>query len=246
MKDTDAENRNQNQNQIEPETETKTGTQEPTPESVPAPDHDGTQEGTPERTTPKIDVVDNMESRVFELAQDYINALDNPDEIYQNNGLFVDMIKRIYRYYLGDIIGNNKDNSYNFRYDYDLMDKIFWIYTSLVYKYKQNKRPSILEYSLFVNMDRNTVYHTAMGMNKSATPETIRKVKNWYLECESQLTNGGSVFEIFLLKSQYRYNDNLAPLPVESQGGVLGVSELPDLNIAKIAKKDSKPDHKKG
>lgn len=239
MKDTDTENRNQNQNQIEPE-------KEPTPESVPAPDHDGTPEETKEGSPERIDIVDALESRVFELAQDYINALDDPGEIYQNNGLFVDMIKRIYRYYLGDIIGNNKGNSYNYKYDFVLLNRIFFIYTSLVYKYKQNKRPSILEFSLFVNISRQCIYNMVHGLNKRATMEEIDMVKNWFLECENQLTNGGSVFEIFLLKSQYRYNDNLAPLPVESQGGVLGVSELPDLNIAKIAKKDSKPDHKKG
>ena len=184
------------------------------------------------------DIVDNLEIKCYELVTEYINNLNNPDEIYTNNGLFVDMIKYIYKNYLGDIIGNNKHNTYGFRYDYLLLDKIFSIYTSLVYKYKYNKRPSILEFSLFVNCNRNTLYNIVMGYTKSATPEIIDTVKKWYLECENQLTNGGSVFEIFLLKSQYRYNDNLAPVPIENQGAVLGVNELPDLNIQKIAKKD--------
>ena len=79
-----------------------------------------------------------------------------------------------------------------------------------------------------------------MGFNKSVTPATISKVKKWYTECENQLTNGSSVFEIFLLKSQYRYNDNLAPVPIESQGPALIASELPDLGPKKLTDKDNK------
>ena len=188
------------------------------------------------------EVVDNIRFTCFEVANQYIQDLDDPESIYQNNGLFVDMLKYIYKSYLGDIIGNNKDNSYNFRYNYNLLDKIFYIYTSLVYKYKQNKRPSIIEFSLFVNINRQSIYNVVMGYTKNVTPEVVDKVKKWYTECENQLTNGSSVFEIFLLKSQYRYNDNLSPIPVESQGGILSAGELPDLQQLKIAKKDTKKD----
>ena len=188
------------------------------------------------------EVVDNIRFTCFEVANQYIQDLDDPESIYQNNGLFVDMLKYIYKSYLGDIIGNNKDNSYNFRYNYNLLDKIFYIYTSLVYKYKQNKRPSIIEFSLFVNINRQSIYNVVMGYTKNVTPEVVDKVKKWYTECENQLTNGSSVFEIFLLKSQYRYNDNSSPIPVESQGGILSAGELPDLQQLKIAKNDIKQD----
>ena len=129
-----------------------------------------------------------------------------------------------------------------------ILNKIFYIYTSLVYKYKQNKRPSILEFTLFVNINRQTIYNVLNGANKNVTPETIDNVKKWFTECENMLANGSSVFEIFLLKSQYRYNDNLAPIPIESQGPALIASELPDLSIQKIAKKagkDPEKDNKK-
>ena len=193
---------------------------------------------------PAPEVVDRLEADILDICNIYINDLDNPSEIYENNGLFVGMIKHIYKIYLGDIIGNNKDNNFNFRYDYDLLDKLFYIYTSLVYKYKQNKRPSVLEFTLFVNIDRHTVYNTAMGFNKSASPATVSKVKKWYTECENQLANGSSVFEIFLLKSQYRYNDNLAPVPIESQGAALSANELPDLGSCQNAISDKQTDNK--
>lgn len=87
------------------------------------------------------------------------------------------------------------------------------------------------------------------GTTKKLTSDDIEMVKRWSKECENQLTNGSSVFEIFLLKSQYRYNDNLAPVPIESQGPALSVGELPDLsgdNVQKIAKNDPKLIDKKG
>ena len=193
------------------------------------------------------DVVDNIELTCFELAQDYINALTDPDEIKTNNGLFVDMLKHIYKTYLIDIIGNNK--KYANRYDFKLLDKVFDIYTSLVYRYKANKRPSMIEFGLFTHIDSNTIYHAMNGTTKKLTSDDIEMVKRWSKECENQLTNGSSVFEIFLLKSQYRYNDNLAPVPIESQGPALSVGELPDLsgdNVQKIAKNDPKLIDKKG
>lgn len=185
------------------------------------------------------EVVDRLETDILDICNIYINNLDNPEEIYQNNGLFVDMLKYIYRVYLGDIL-NNKTYNAGVRYDYSLLNKIFNIYTSLVYRYKQNKRPSILEYALFVNIERHVLYNIANGITKKATPDDIHNVKSWFLECENQLTNGSSVFEIFLLKSQYRYNDNLAPVPIESQGPALSANELPDFKQLNIAKKDDK------
>ena len=199
-----------------------------------------------EKTTkkaPAADVVDNLAATCNEIAREYINGLDDPDEIKQNNGLFVGMLKYIYDQYLGAIIGNKGD--IYIHYDYMLLDKIFRIYSSLVYKYKQNKRCSIIEFSLFVNMDRMTIHNAAYGLTKKLTPSEVSTVKKWYTECENTLTNGNGVFEIFLLKSQYRYNDNLAPIPIQDQGPALAVNELPDLGTDKPALSDSKTDPKK-
>jgi len=191
------------------------------------------------------DVVDNLDITCHEIALEYINTLDDPNELKDNNGLFVGMLKYIYKNYLGDIIGN-KNNTY-IHYDYDLLDKLFYIYTDFVYRYKQNKRPTIIEFSLFVGMDRNTIHNAAFGLTKKLTPQQVSKCKRWYSECESCLVNGSSVFEIFLLKSQYRYNDNMAPVPLESQGPALSVQELPDLGSCQNAISDKTgDDHNKG
>ena len=49
----------------------------------------------PKTADPAPDVVDNIESRCLELAREYINTLDDPEEIKSNNGLFVGMLKYI-------------------------------------------------------------------------------------------------------------------------------------------------------
>ena len=182
------------------------------------------------------DIVDGLQVTCFELAREYINTLEDPETIKENNGLFVDMLKYIYNNYLVDILRNNT-NRYANRYDYKVLDKIFNIYTSLVYRYKQNKRCSILEFTIFIRIDYNSLYNAINNNTKKLTSEDIENVKRWFKECENSLTNGSGVFEIFLLKSQYRYNDNLAPVPIESQGSPLSVADLPDLSegVAKIA-----------
>lgn len=183
------------------------------------------------------DIVDSLEITCHEKAIEYINTLDDPAEIKTNNGLFVDMLKYIYKHYLVDIIQNN--NGHGNRYDYIMLDKIFDIYTSLVYRYKQNKRCSLLEFGIFTKIDSNTLYNAANGHTRKLTLDELSTVKRWVKECENTLTNGSSVFEIFLLKSQYRYNDNLAPVPVIDQGPPLAVGELPDLSGRKEDKKSN-------
>lgn len=191
-----------------------------------------TQEKTPARdreTLPAPDVVNDLEFNCYEIAQNYINSLDDPGEIKDNNGLFVGMLKEIYNKYLVYVLANN--NGVNNRYDFNILDRIFNIYTSLVYKYKQNKRATILEFSIFANVSRDTLYNAALGNTKKLSHIETNMVKKWFTECENTLTNNSSVFDMFLLKSHpvYRYNDNLAPVPISDQGSILALNELPDL-----------------
>ena len=180
----------------------------------------------------KIDppeVIDKLEARCLELATEYINELEDPEDMKTNNGLFVDMLKDIYNKYLIDVLQNNHD--VNNRYDYKTLDKIFNIYTKLVYRYKQNKRPNILEFTIFTHINRQTLYNAVYNHTQKLTNMDIQMVKRWFTECENCLVNGNSVFEIFLLKSQYRYNDNMQAIPIESQGHIMSAAELPNLGI---------------
>ena len=183
------------------------------------------------------DVVDNLESMCLDIAQEYINNLEDPAEIKEKNGLFVDMLKYIYDTYLIYILDNNK--GVNNRYDYKVLDKIFKIYTRLVYRYKKNNRPNILEFTVFIRINRQSLYNAVYNNTQKLTNDDIQIVKTWFTECENSLVNGSSVFEIFLLKSQYRYNDNLSPIPLENQAPALAVNELPDLSTCQSVISDN-------
>ena len=192
------------------------------------------KQGTKEDKQPEsikgsnTDVISVIESNIYELVDKYINELDNPEELKDNNGLFVDMLKYIYRYYVSVLL-DNKDK-YNNRYDYDLLNKLFNIYTQLVYRYKKNKQPYINEFCIFLNIDRSILYSIRNGSIKKASPTDIANVKRWFQECEQGLLNTDTVGSIFRLKSMFNYNDNLAPVPIEMQNQTLTANQLPDLS----------------
>ena len=179
------------------------------------------------------DVVNDIEFNINELVEQYINTLNRPEDLTENNGLFVGMLKYIY------------NNGYSNRYDYGLLDKLFYIYTDLVYRYKKNKQPYILEYCIFVNVDRTVLYNVRNGVSKKATLEDIHNVKRWFTECENALLNTDTVGAIFRLKSMYGYNDNLAPVHNDGGGAMLSVDQLPDLKTEKLPDKGRKQIPKK-
>jgi len=150
----------------------------------------------------------------------------------------VGMLKYIYKYYVSVLLANN--NGVNNRYDYGLLNNLFNIYTELVYRYKKNKQPYITEFCIFTNINREVLYNIRYGLTKKASYIDIQNVKRWFTECEQGLLNTDTVGSIFRLKSMFGYNDNLPQVPADQLGPVMAAGELPDLSIAKIAKKPDK------
>lgn len=189
------------------------------------------------------DILSEIEINIYDLVDRYINSLDDPEMLKDNNGIFVDMLKYIYRYYVKYLLGNTDDKEI-FRYDYKLLNELFYIYTKLVYLYKKNKQPYINEFCIFVNIDRTMLYRIRQGQVKKATATDIFNVKKWFEECEQALLNTDTVGSIFRLKSMFNYNDNLAPVPIELQTQVLSAAQLPKLS--KVANsgviEEKKPD----
>lgn len=174
--------------------------------------------------------------RILELADEYINTLDNPDDIYNNkNNLFDGMIKYIYLYYF-------KNNKVDYD-DVEELDNIWDMYTFLCYKY--NRNPIIIEFCGMVNIHRDTLhswktgdtrgykYYTKDGIQIKDLPawkinhqgEEYRKkpstshsdiVKKWQAECEKVQYRGAterfSTGSIFVLKADYGYTET-APVP---------------------------------
>lgn len=178
------------------------------------------------------------QSKILELADEYLESLDNPEDIYNpGTSYFNGMVK-----YISGHLFKRRKLDYS---DIDTLDDIWDIYTSLCYKY--NKCPTIMEFCLLVNITRDTLwqwktertraykYYTADGMEIKNYPawrinhqdeEYVKKpsnshsdaVKKWSAECENALyrgaVEGNKVGCIFALKANYGYRET-APAPPE-------------------------------
>lgn len=200
------------------------------------------------------DIADNGQEvyrhRILELVDDYINNLDNPEDINNNNTLFNGLIKYISGNYF-------KYNPIDYA-DIEHIDSIWDIYTGLCYKY--NKYPTIIEFCLLINISRETInswkneetrgyiYYTADGerikdintyrMNHPGAQYTKKPsnahsctVKKWYAECENNLfrgaAEGNKVGCIFALKANYGYTETSPVSTVNQNQRVLTADELP-------------------
>lgn len=192
--------------------------------------------------------------KIKSLADEYINNLDNPDDINNNNTLFNGMVKYININYF-------KHNPINYA-DIEYIDSIWDIYTGLCYKY--NKYPTIIEFCLMIGISRDTLwdwkketsraykYYTINGTEIKDLPawklnhpnEEYKQqsstshsdtVKKWLAECENNYVRGAAegnkVGCIFVLKSNYGYTET-APVPtVNKNQQVLTAEELPRLDV---------------
>src|SRR5574344_821679 len=151
--------------------------------------------------------LDIYSNKVYELADEYINTLDNPDDIKGlNKGLFTGMIKYIYINCFKD---KPLDNN-----NIQLLDSVWSIYTSLCYKYL--KRPSLLGFSLMVGIANDTFTRWSNGTFRAGEGGELgsphsRTVKKWMQECELSLVDGAieqnGIGCIFALKANYGYTE---------------------------------------
>ena len=149
---------------------------------------------------------------ILTLADEYINSLDDPEAIKGNNkGPFTGMIKYIYSNYF-------KNNSVN-NEDIDTLNNIWDIYTSLCYKY--NKRPTLLNFGVMVNISMDCFNDWKNGTNRAyiylddnnnkikdintyrlnypdreykkvPSSSHSQAVKKWLAECEASLFDGAT------------------------------------------------------
>lgn len=154
------------------------------------------------------------EDKIKYYADEYINTLDDPDNINNNPSLFTGMIKYIYK----RLFKYNPVNNDNIT----VLDDIWGIYTELCYRY--NKRPTLLNFSLMVGVSNDTFnawkneeYRAGKDGASSAHSLTVKK---WLKECESSLVDGAternSVGCIFALKANYGYAET--PQRIEITG----------------------------
>ena len=148
-------------------------------------------------------------------ADEYINTLRNPDDIYNSSGnVFTGLIKYINRH-----IGFTKD----IYADINILNDIWDVYVELVYKY--NQKPTIEEYALLIGVNRDTLYSWMKGETRStdicekfgsSRSDTIKK---WQEECKLgryKSAASGNVGGIFLCKAVDGMVET-APVQIENQ-----------------------------
>lgn len=193
--------------------------------------------------------VEVYEDRIFELADEYIDTLRNPDDIYNSTGhVFTGMVKYINRKYL-------KALKSTIIADIEILNNIWENYVELVYKY--NQKPTIEEYALLIGISRTTIYDWMNGNDRkdiykdsqgnviddfftwnnahrgepyTKEPSSLRSntIKKWQEECKLgryKSAASGNVGGIFLCKAVDGMVET-APVQVENKAQVQSIEEI--------------------
>ena len=178
------------------------------------------------------DNIDVYEDNIKYFADEYVNNLYNPEEIYKpHNNMFTGMIK-----YISKQIKFDR----SILADINILNDIWESYTDLVYKY--NQKPTIEEYCILINISRDTIYSWLNGECRnsdvcyklgSSRSDTVKK---WQEECRLGRYKGaasGNVGMIFLCKAVDGMVET-APVQVTINKSSLTAAELPKLNGGKV------------
>ena len=174
--------------------------------------HDQEQEQETEKEQDQEKV---YQDKIYFLVDDFIDreyAGKTQEELKQDRAFFPLLVNYINTNYLQALLHTNMRKGYKEpTYNIEQLNYIFNIYIQLVYKYKWNNRPSLLEFSILTSINRDTIntWLNGKGDRQPITPALCRIVKSWRQVCENALQdgNGEYVKEIFLLKSVYGYKD---------------------------------------
>lgn len=173
--------------------------------------------------------LDVFRNKIDFLVQDFIEREypNTPDSELKNcKGFFDRLILYIYNSYLKTLLHTPKLTksgtiSKMVYYDINQLDKLFMLYTELVYKYKANNRPTILQFCILCGINRDTINNWVNGYENGQVinPDRQRIVQKWLNICESSLVDGSGEYvkEIFLLKSMYNYSDSSNELVVKHE-----------------------------
>ena len=202
-----------------------------------------------EETQPDIIYNNNIELYVDDFIM--FNYPDKTrEELKQDKAFFPLLVKYIYDNYIGDLLKNktiHKVNKIKPEYNINNIDLLFDIYIDLVYKYKWNNRPLIIEFSLFTGINRDTFYDWLNGNNNNnicglsgdiTTSGISDTVSKWVATCERALVDGNdTIKDIFILKAKHGYRDNNNDVTITvNHKAIVSADVLPDL----IGLKDSK------
>ena len=164
-------------------------------------------------------------------------------ELKDNKAFFPRLVNYIYNNYIGELLNNKNHKPAKYK-DIKLLDNLFDIYTELVFSYKWNNRPLIVEFSLFTGINKNTFYtwlnnsvdnnisESAGGKaGKELTYQRSDTVAKWVNTCERALVDGtDTIKDIFILKAKHGWRDANNDIQITvNHKPLISADELPRL-----------------
>lgn len=221
---------------------------------------------TEQEQTEDLDPIRIYNNNIDLLIDELIDSKYNGapiDSLINDRGFFPMLVNYIYNNYICQLLDNKiTDTSHRKKVEYpsiEVLNDLFDVYISLVYKYKFNKRPTMIEFSLFTGVSHETLNKWVNGefidnyinnnigglTNKNGVEDSKRHLTKSYIDsarkwskvCESALVDGSGEYvkEIFLLKACHHYKENNIEITVNHKN-IVSADALPDL----IGLKDSK------
>ena len=195
----------------------------------------------------KDNVIDNVileyndivitEYELEKHINNYIDTLNNPDDIYKLHRTFNGLLLYLYKHLIRYVLPNNYNN------DYELLDTIFTdIYIPLCYLY--NHIPNIANYCILVHLQYSYFYDLKTGLYKDGSIVNNKSkyiIQKWIDICNGELIEDiihrNSIGSMFLAKVHGFREDNTTNISItvnepsisEKQLEKLAANALPEL-----------------
>ena len=201
------------------------------------------QEITPAETQPEEQPYKIYNNIIYGIVDDFIESEytgQTQEELKTDKAFFPRLVDYLYINYIGELLGNKNGKQTAYR-DIEQINALFYIYIDLVYRYKWNNKPFIVEFSTFTGIGKNTIYNWLNGLDNNIyggadgsiiTPERRDMVQKWIDICERSLLNGSdTIRDIFILKAKHNYKEagaNEISITVDHRN-IISADVLPDL-----------------
>ena len=164
----------------------------------------------------------------------YIETLNNPDDIYKLHRTFNGLLLYLYKHLIRYVLPNNYNN------DYELLDTIFTdIYIPLCYLY--NHIPNIANYCILVNLQYSYFYDLKTGVYKDGSIVNNKSkyiIQKWIDICNGELIEDiihrNSIGSMFLAKVHGFREDNNTSVTININTPQLNETQLQKLAAAAV------------
>ena len=192
----------------------------------------------------KDNIVDNVileyndivitEYELEKYINQYIQTLNNPDDIYKNHKTFNGLLLYLYNHMIKYVLPNSYAN------DYELLDNIFMnIYKPLCYRYSHIM--SINNFCILINLNYAYFYDLKSGtyVNGSIVNNKHKDIiEKWINICNSELmeeiTHRNSIGSMFLAKVHGFREDNTTNINITVNTPMINEKQLQNIAAAAV------------